>query len=172
MMQSAMAGVTVPRVALDIFSAENCSLMDETVAEVFGMMLGLEIRLEDAASEEMVRQQQTAIVGFAGAISGNCEISLSASGAVAVASAMLGGAEVEADSSSVSDAVGELCNMVAGGWKNRVDGLGSECSLSVPTVIAGTAYQVHRSVGAKINRRSYRFGTDEWLMMTLVYDPR
>ncbi len=172
-MESSMASMTSSsHRAVEIFSLENLALMDETVAEVFGMMLGLEVTPEDEAAYGMARQEQTAIVGFAGALSGNCEVSLSSAGALDIASAMLGGAEVDAGSDSVCDAVGELCNMVAGGWKNRVDGLGSGCSLSVPTVIAGTAYQVHRSAGAKIHRRAYRFGAGELLLMTLVYDPR
>ncbi len=31
----------------------------------------------------------------------------------------------------VGDAVGELCNMIAGGWKKRI---GAEANLSVPTI--------------------------------------
>src|ERR1700731_3728591 len=99
----------------EVFSVENLLLMDETVKEVFGMMLGVEIEVEGevsggAGKEAAVRQEQTAIIGFAGAMSGICEISIGTAGSLAVASAMLGGMTVEAGSESVCDAVGELCN--------------------------------------------------------------
>ena len=41
------------------------------------------------------------------------------------------------------DALGEICNMVAGNFKNKVSGLGNGCMLSVPTVITGRDYHCH-----------------------------
>jgi chemotaxis protein CheX len=160
----------------ELFSVENLLLMDETVKEVFGMMLGIDIELEGEVPEgagkgAAVRHEHTAIIGFAGAMSGICEISISSSGSVAIASAMLNGTTVEGGSESVCDAVGELCNMLAGGWKNRIAMLGSACSLSVPTVIEGISYQVHRPANAKLNRRSYKFAENR-LVLTLLYDPK
>lgn len=38
------------------------------------------------------------------------------------------------------DALGELCNMVAGNFKARVSNLADSCMLSVPTVITGGDY--------------------------------
>jgi chemotaxis protein CheX len=108
---------------------------------------------------------------FAGALSGICELSVGRAGSLAITSAMLGGVEGAPGNESVCDAIGELCNMLAGGWKNRVPLLGAACSLSVPTVIEGTAYQVHRPASAKIHRRSYQFGENK-LLLTLLYDPR
>ncbi|HEX4649903.1 MAG TPA: chemotaxis protein CheX [Granulicella sp.] len=157
----------------EVFTPENLLLMDETVKEVFGMMLGIDIKTEGeiASTSEAVRHEQTAIVGFAGAMSGICEISIGTAGSLAITGAMLGGVEVAAASESVCDAVGELCNMLAGGWKNRIPLLGSACSLSVPTVIEGVSYQVHRPANAKMNRRSYKFGENK-LLLTLLYDPK
>jgi hypothetical protein len=40
------------------------------------------------------------------------------------------------------DAVGEICNMVAGQFKAKI-GLEDKCMLSVPTVIRGGDYQLH-----------------------------
>jgi chemotaxis protein CheX len=160
---------------LEVLSSANLALMDETVEEVFGMMLGLEVIADGelpAASQGMVRREQTALVGFAGAMSGICEISICKSGAKVITSAMLGGLAVEDGSDSICDAVGELCNMLAGGWKNRIPLLSAACSLSIPTVIEGTSYQVHRPANARINRRSYQFGDRYVMLLTLLYDPR
>jgi CheY-specific phosphatase CheX len=41
------------------------------------------------------------------------------------------------------DAVGEVCNMIAGNFKNKIPGMGDGCMLSVPTVITGTDYSLH-----------------------------
>ena len=41
------------------------------------------------------------------------------------------------------DAFGEVGNMVAGNFKNKVQGLGDSCMLSVPTVVTGTDYSLH-----------------------------
>jgi chemotaxis protein CheX len=45
-------------------------------------------------------------------------------------------------SPEVQDAFGEVGNMVAGNFKNKISGLGDACMLSVPTVITGTDYSV------------------------------
>ena len=41
------------------------------------------------------------------------------------------------------DAFGEICNMIAGNFKNKISGLGNGCMLSVPAVISGGHYHVH-----------------------------
>ena len=49
------------------------------------------------------------------------------------------------------DAVGEICNMVAGNFKNKISGMGDGCMLSVPTVITGGDYSVHSMVNENIH---------------------
>jgi chemotaxis protein CheX len=34
----------------------------------------------------------------------------------------------------VEDAIGELCNMVAGGWKSKLEGEQAACLISPPTI--------------------------------------
>jgi CheY-specific phosphatase CheX len=41
-----------------------------------------------------------------------------------------------------ADAIGEICNMVAGHFKTKI-GHEADCMLSVPIVILGSDYQVH-----------------------------
>jgi chemotaxis protein CheX len=43
----------------------------------------------------------------------------------------------------VSDALGEVCNMIAGNFKNKIAGLAEGCMLSPPTVITGSDYNLH-----------------------------
>ena len=42
----------------------------------------------------------------------------------------------------MSDAIGEVCNMIAGHFKHKI-GYGDSCSLTVPTVVAGGNYVIH-----------------------------
>jgi len=48
------------------------------------------------------------------------------------------------------DAVGEICNMVAGNFKNKISGLGDGCMLSVPTVISGADYNLRTLIDGEI----------------------
>jgi len=53
------------------------------------------------------------------------------------------GVELDKVGPEVSDALGEICNMVAGNFKNKIAGLAEGCMLSPPTVITGTDYDLH-----------------------------
>lgn len=161
--------------ALDVFSQQKLELMDETVCEVFQVQLGIEIAActppISMDNKTNRRHEQTALIGFAGIISGLCEIRLSVHASIVVTEAMLPGTPVSEDSDLICDAIGELCNLLAGGWKNRLPELGAHCSLTIPTVIAGDQYQVHRPANVLVNRRIYAFGEGHKLLLTLVYDP-
>ena len=41
------------------------------------------------------------------------------------------------------DALGEICNMIAGNFKNKLAGTDERCMLSVPSVISGGEYNLH-----------------------------
>jgi len=62
-----------------------------------------------------------------------------------MASRMLG-IEIDTAGPEMLDAVGEICNMAAGNFKNKVPGLGDGCMLSVPTVITGGDYRLRSMV--------------------------
>jgi chemotaxis protein CheX len=52
------------------------------------------------------------------------------------------GADPASARGQMEDAVGEVCNMVAGNFKNKMSDLGDGCKLSVPTVITGSNYNL------------------------------
>jgi CheY-specific phosphatase CheX len=52
------------------------------------------------------------------------------------------GVSLEEAAAQKADAVGEICNIIAGYFKAKI-GMGDTCSLSVPTVLSGTNYQIH-----------------------------
>lgn len=112
----------------------------EAVIEVFATMVGASVSV--AKDLPRVPAQMTGMVGIAGAIRANFVLQCSASSSIKIASQMLG---VSADDPNAQkaarDALGEVCNIVAGHFKDKV-GLGDACQLSVPTIIAGTDYRI------------------------------
>lgn len=90
----------------------------------------------------------TGAVGIAGALSAIMSVRCSTQCAAKIASHMLGVPIKEAEPHQC-DAIGEICNMVAGNFKAKI-GLEAQCMLSVPTVITGGNYQVR---AASANQR-------------------
>jgi CheY-specific phosphatase CheX len=111
----------------------------DSVQEVFGMMLGLGI--ERFAQVETPPCQITSIVGLAGALRGLFMIRCSTETAAFLACKMLGTEQPGSDA-EVRDAIGEICNMLAGSFKSKIPGLDEHCILSVPTTISGESYEI------------------------------
>jgi chemotaxis protein CheX len=151
---------SIPFTKEDFLAPGNLALADATVVEIFQLMFGFGIRAVedcDTVPPTSVQDGRTAIVGFSGSMRGSCQIRMSTRAAHSIATAMLGGGPIDEDDDSINDALGELCNMLAGGWKNGVAGLSSECALSPPTVISGRDYKVHMSKPSVKLSRTYRF---------------
>src|ERR1700722_10663440 len=131
---------------------------DQGVEEVFGLMLGVPVELVD---EEFLTDSETAtmtaMVGLAGAISGTCAMLVKSEAGVHMAGCMAG-AELHIVDETVLDGLGEITNMLAGAWKAKIPELNEACMLSVPTVVTGTQYVVHRKAPAFLVERSYRLG--------------
>lgn len=109
------------------------------VEEVFDLMLASP--LQPAPNPPPGRKLDvTSMVGMAGGLCGILSLRCSEKSATRMASRMLG-IEVENAGPEVWDAVGEISNMVAGNFKNKISGLGDGCTLSVPTVITGADYE-------------------------------
>ncbi len=115
-------------------------LLDVAIQEVFELMLGEKLTV----SGDQPHHQQpaiTAMVGLAGQVCGVMSTRCGVQVATRMAARMLG-AEPTPDTPEVQDAFGEICNMVAGNFKNKIAGLGENCMLSVPTVVTGSDYRL------------------------------
>jgi chemotaxis protein CheX len=115
-------------------------IMELAAREVFEMMLGCQLVAPEIAVDGTF--DATSMVGLAGKLCGVLSFSCGGKSATLIASKMLG-VEAAPGSREVLDALGEICNMVAGNFKNKIDGLGEGCVLSVPTVITGNNYSLH-----------------------------
>jgi len=130
--------------------ARECWLptLQLSMQEVFNLMLAcpLEVAPEPPAEDAL---DITAMVGMAGQLCGVLTVRCSSKSAALMASRMLG-IDPEKAGPEMWDAVGEISNMVAGNFKNKISGLGDSCMLSVPTVITGADYNVHSMVNDRL----------------------
>ena len=141
--------------------------LDASVEEVFRLMLGVECSRETAQGA-VERDSVTSVVGFGGLLSGACVFRSGATAAKKIAGQMTG-IKFESVDDTVKDAIGEICNMLAGAWKGKVPELAANCGLSVPAVITGRDYNLHVQAPEFQIHHMYRFD-DEKFEVTIVCD--
>jgi CheY-specific phosphatase CheX len=110
-------------------------MLEVAVREVFELMLSCKLTVPENPTNGIL--DITAMVGLAGQLCRVMSMQCSHQSAGLMASKMLG-VEPEKIGPELCDAFGEICNMVAGNFKNKIAGLSDGCLLSVPTVITGT----------------------------------
>jgi chemotaxis protein CheX len=121
-------------------------VLELAAEEVFEIMVGC--RVKPAAQPELKPDNEfTAMIGLAGALCGVLTIGCKAEVAGQIAKKMLG--DTATSSAEVGDALGEICNMIAGNFKNKLAGTDERCMLSVPTVISGQEYSLHSMADGK-----------------------
>jgi chemotaxis protein CheX len=116
-------------------------LLELASREVFELMVGTQLAMVPAPLSA-AGLDITTMVGLAGKMCGLVTIQCAPSSAARMASKMLG-TECETPGSDTWDALGEVCNMIAGNFKIKIPGMGDNCLLSVPTVIRGGNYKFH-----------------------------
>jgi len=110
-------------------------LLELAAREVFELMLGCKLTAPESTAEATYRI--TARVSLAGKFRGELRVSCDDKSAALMASKMLG-IDLDKIGAEMSDALGEVCNMIAGNFKHKIAGLGNGCMLSVPTVTRGS----------------------------------
>jgi chemotaxis protein CheX len=127
--------------------ADFAEILENITKQVFSTTLDMEI--EDSATEPentpvIPDAGIVAMVGIAGAVSGNVCIRISNPLSCRLASGLLMTecAEVDAD---VLDAIAEIANMIVGGLKTDLEDRFGAMGLSLPTVISAEKYITRRS---------------------------
>ena len=115
-------------------------ILRATAIEVFATMVGVTV-VAPEEGDVRILAEVTGMVGIAGPLRAMFSLQCSLHAATTLSSHMLG-VSMEEAAAQKADAVGEICNIIAGFFKAKI-GLGDVCSLSVPTVLSGTNYQVH-----------------------------
>lgn len=117
-------------------------LLELATREVFELMLGCHLMPQPAGSGSEQSLNITSMVGLAGQLCGVMSVRCDGKSATLMASKMLG-VQPDQVGDDMSDAMGEIANMIAGNFKNKISGLGDGCMLSPPTVITGSDYSTH-----------------------------
>jgi chemotaxis protein CheX len=142
--------------------------LDSAAAEVFEMMVGTPLGDSDQVTLPRVADY-TAMIGLAGDMCGVLSFRCGTASAAQIAARMLGlGADEAVSAESIRDALGEICNMVAGSFKAQLSDVAEQCMLSVPTVVSGKDYELYPLVdGIRIQvSRSFE-GALIWMTLDL-----
>lgn len=140
--------------------------LDRAVEEVFSTMVGVSCGpavASPVAEPEMI----SAVVGLAGAVSGALVLRTGRRSAERLAERLTG---APSEPAIARDAVGEICNMLAGAWKRFDPRLSSGCMLSTPTLVAGDRYEVFSQRAPLRTERAYGF-EEEKFSLTLFCTP-
>src|SRR5689334_10687582 len=109
--------------------------LERAVDEIFSTMFG-ESACFISPNEIPDTPRVSSIIGFAGRISGFLALHFSKEMACKVAEGFLGMPVTEIDD-TVQDAVAELVNMTAGGFKKQLSGTQDSFKVSIPSVVQG-----------------------------------
>ena len=146
--------------------ADLAAKLETATREVFEIMLATPLKAVKHAEPPLVADL-TVMVGLTGQMRGVLSIHCLADSACTWASRMLG-TEMQDFDHSVRDAIGEICNMIAGNFKGKLPGIGDGCLISTPTVISGADYHLHSLSGGEHVEVSMGFdGAPLWVTLDL-----
>jgi len=141
------------------------------VKEIFLTMVGLEDLLHLPVPIDPVtdfKECVSSLVGIAGTYNGLVSLHMPSNLAMRAASSMLGMDVLQLDN-DVSDAMGEIANMIAGSFKLHLSSGGRDVQLSTPSVVYGKEYVI--SLGSHLEQIAVRFATDDdWFMVAVAFD--
>lgn len=143
-------------------------LAREAVKEVFHSMLSMDVNPEDPTPLTPDPDGQIiGSVGFIGEATGIIYLYAGAGFARVITSRLLGITEAEVDPGEmVTDAIGELSNMVVGYVKSRLCDRGLPCTLTIPSVVRGQQLSVEGS--AQVTRRAIGFRNCKYHLLAEV----
>ncbi len=116
----------------------------ESVYELFSTMLSAQVRRGEVGLSNGAGNPREimALIGLSGPARGNVALSFPTGTALAMVSRLLG-ADTHVVDETVSDAVAELVNIVAGSAKAKFNtNGGTPIDLSLPTVVRGNSYSI------------------------------
>lgn len=139
----------------------------KAVSEVTSTMFNYESKVIPLTEVDAAPPGLSAIVGFGGKISGFIAIHMTSSSACTMASALLGMSFDDIDD-LVSDAMGEMVNMLAGGLKKYASQDEDIFKISVPSIIYGKSYSTYARKDAQQLMLGFQSGPCTYLTQLVV----
>ncbi len=134
----------------DKMKVEYINPFIESLHNLFDTMLGCPV---DRGNPNLTRKDGnprdiTALIGLSGNVKGTVALAFPALTALAMVSKLLG-MEIKTVDETVTDGLGEIVNMVAGGAKAKLSELEEPpIDLSLPTIVRGSSYTVNYPSGS------------------------
>ncbi|TXT46349.1 MAG: hypothetical protein FD140_4485 [Limisphaerales bacterium] len=127
------------------------------VEEVFGTMLNLKAEPARSTESPPAHERISGSIGLAGErVIGAIYLHLTDPLARLATSAMLGlPVEELGAGTEINDVVGEMTNMMAGGFKSTLCDIGAVCAMSTPAIIRGQAFEI--KVAPDVSQLTYPF---------------
>ncbi len=119
----------------------------EAVHDVFKTMLQIDVHVgkPELKNKSSIKCDASAVIGFSGELVGSVTLCFPARAATAVASKFAQIEITRENTEDLADALGELCNMVAGGSKTLLPG--EDVSISLPRVVLGNGHETAQPRG-------------------------
>lgn len=94
----------------------------------------------------LARGDVSGIIGLTGMVTGSMALSFSEKSILKIVSNMLG-EEIKEVNSDITDAVGEITNMISGVARKKLESIGLTISAAIPTVVAGKGHSIKHILG-------------------------
>ena len=126
-----------------VYALKHKNCLPEAVVDIFTSMCGISIERADADAAETIAGNGVvvAVISLVGDIEWSVCLGLPRETAEA-ATEKFAGFAVQFESDDMGDAVGELANILAGEVKSKLDALGVNVEISLPSVIRGNDMHV------------------------------
>ena len=92
--------------------------------------------------DQTARGDVTGVIGMTGDASGSVSVSFTEKSILAIVSNMFGEEMLELDG-EISDAVGEITNMISGQARQKLESFGKHLQAAIPTVITGRDHTIN-----------------------------
>lgn len=148
-------------------------LLKTAVNEVFQTMLGTNIRSIPFNKDALTSDAHIAgSVGFIGTMTGVVYIYAHADFATRMTTAILGAQaqEIEGDE-MVNDSIGELANMIVGGFKTTLVERGMSCVLTIPSIVRGSNFSIEATSSTTRRVLCFRCGETDTLVVEILIKP-
>jgi len=94
----------------------------------------------------LARGDVSGIIGFTGEVNGSMALSFSEKSILKIVSNMLG-EEINEVNGDITDAVGEITNMISGVARKELESIGLNVSAAIPTVVSGKGHSIKHILG-------------------------
>ena len=96
--------------------------------------------------DSLARGDVSGIIGLTGSATGSMALSFSEGAILKIVSNMLG-EEIMEVNGDITDAVGEITNMISGVARKELETLGLNVSAAIPTVVSGKGHSIKHVLG-------------------------